>query len=420
MWPALVTAGEPVFRAVSADGVHVTGTDGRRYLCADSGLWNVPLGYGNRAVAGAVAQTLVEASYLPLFRSSHLLAEQAADALLDRAGGRYARVLFSTSGGAANDAVMKLARHFWRLRGAERRIVVGLEGSYHGLTQGAHALSGDALLQDLYAVDRRGVRHVPVHDGGDRLARLLEREGDRVAALVLEPVLGSGCVALPDDLLCRVQELRERYGFLLVADEVATGFHRTGPLFASDFWDPAPDVLVLSKALTNGTCAAAAVLVGDSVVSAFDEAGAVFVHGETQAGSPPTCAAVLATLAEFDRLHVADRSAALAVRLDGVLDELQRTGLIHSSSGAGCFRAARLRGPDGALLGGSEVAALVAEIREAGALVHPGPSAIQLVPALVFEAEHVDELARCLRTVRGRRDMRSPLPTHPSLHRRAR
>lgn len=398
VWPALVPSGDEVFRAESASGVQVTGADGRRYLCADSGLWNTPLGYGNPVVAGAVAEALAVASYLPVFRSSHVLAERAAHALLERAGGRYGRVLFSTSGGAANDTVMKLSRHYWRLRGdQDRRVVIGLEGSYHGLTHGSHALSGDALLHDVYALDRRAVRHVPFDDGGERLAALLEREGHRIAALVLEPVLGSGCRVVPSAFLERVQELRERHGFLLVADEVATGFHRTGPLFASDAWSPAPDALVLSKALTNGTCAAAAVLVRSAVVSAFDEAGALFVHGETQAGTPPTCAAILATLAEFDRLEIPRAAARLAERLERLLSDLAGAPGVVGSSGAGCFRALHLRRRDGSELDGASVAQLVAAVREAGALVHPGPSALQLVPALVFEEEHLRDLERALR-----------------------
>lgn len=399
VWTALAPAGSTVFRAASARGVRVTGADGRRYLCADSGLWNVPLGYGNPVIADAVARALHDSSYLPVFRSSHVGAESAASALLALAGGRYRRVVFSTSGGAANDAAMKLVRHYWHLREApQRRLVIGLEGSYHGLTHGSHALSGDALLHDVYALDRRSVRHVPFDDGGERLEALLRREGSRVGALVLEPVLGSGCRVVPDEFLRRVQELREQYGFLLVADEVATGFHRTGPLFASERWSPAPDVLVLSKALTHGSCAAAVLLVGESIVSVADRSEAVFVHGETQAGTPSTCAAILATLAEFERREAGLLAAGVGDQLDRLADRLLRSPLVTEVTGAGCFRGVHLRHADGSALSGSEVTALVTSVREAGVLVHPGPSAIQLVPAFVFDDENIGELESTLLT----------------------
>ena len=122
--------------AVSAHGTRVSFADGTQLLCGTSGLWNVNLGYGHPRIADAVARAFREASYLTLFRYGHEPAEQAAAALVDSAGAdHFARVLFSTSGSAANDVVMKLARHYWMILGEpQRRVVVGLSGSYHGLT----------------------------------------------------------------------------------------------------------------------------------------------------------------------------------------------------------------------------------------------------------------------------------------------
>lgn len=229
-------------------------TDGLEAFCATSGLWNVPLGYGRDKIADAVAAALRDASYLTLFRRSHPLAEEAAERVISFTQMPFSRVIHATSGGAANDLVMKLSRQYWTLEeGTPRRLVVGLRGSYHGLTYGAHALSGDELGQAVYSVDGRDVRHVPFDDGGAGLEALCRREGNRIAALIIEPVLGSGAVEVPADFLDTVQRLREHYGFLLVADEVATGFGRTGARFASSRWFPKPDALVLSKALTKGT-----------------------------------------------------------------------------------------------------------------------------------------------------------------------
>ena len=139
---------------------------------------------------------------------------------------------------------------------------MGLKGSYHGTMYGSHALSGDDLLQSVYSVDRRSVRHVSHSDDGEELEALLKREDSRVASVVVEPVLGSGAHPLSDAFISRILDLREEYGFLIVADEVATGFGRTGTMFATDEWAAPPDVLVLSKALTNGATGAAALLVG--------------------------------------------------------------------------------------------------------------------------------------------------------------
>lgn len=361
-------------------------------------LWNVALGYGNTAVADAITGSLHSASYLTLFRSTHAYATDAARALLDFVCGDFDRVIFSTSGGSANDAVMKLARHFWILRSdPQRRIIIGLEGSYHGTTYGSHALSGDDLHQATYGLDRRSIRHVPYDDGGEKLAALMAREGHRIAAIVLEPVLGSGAVELPDAFLAEVIRLRERYGFLMIADEVATGFYRTGRAFASQAWPVSPDILILSKALTNGTCAASAILVAPAVSAEFGNQGATFVHGETQAGTPQSCAAIVATLAEMERLEIAEKTSRLAVELGTVVERIAELPTVDRVTGRGCMRGIYLKSRLGEPLTPTQIGAVVGSIRDAGAIVQPGPSCIQLLPPLIFQRQHLEELESALR-----------------------
>ncbi|MFD9892457.1 daptide-type RiPP biosynthesis aminotransferase [Amycolatopsis sp. NPDC059027] len=379
--------------AVAAEGVRVRFADGRWALCATSGLWNVNLGYGNPAITGAVADALSGASYLSLFRAGHEPAVRAATALLEVCGPEtFGRVLFSTSGGAANDVMMKLVRHYQALLGGpRRRVVVGLKGSYHGLTYGSFGLTGEDLGQSGYGVDQRAVRHVSPHDETE-LAALLAREGHRVAAVVVEPVLGSGAHPLGERLLAALGELRREHGFLLVADEVATGFGRTGRFFASEAWPTRPDVLITSKGLTNGTCAASAVVVSHEICQAFEDADATLVHGETQAGTPPTCAAIEATIAEMRRLDACTRAARLGTLLDGTLARLAEHPLVSGSDGVGCFRSLTLTDP-----APERVRAVVTEARHAGVLVQPGPGAIQLVPALTYTDADLDELEERLR-----------------------
>ncbi|MET7337417.1 daptide-type RiPP biosynthesis aminotransferase [Nonomuraea sp. NPDC005650] len=402
LWPALLPPdqqGLDELCAVSAEGVRVRFADGRELLCGTSGLWNTNLGYGNPAVTAAAAQALARASYLNVFRYENDYARRAAAALIDLCGpGHYARVVFSTSGGAANDLVMKLARHYHALRGADRRkLVVGLKGGYHGMTFGGFALSGEDFGQRLYGVDQRLIRHV-TPNAADELSRLMERQGAQVAAVVVEPVLGNGAVPLTGEYVAELLRLRREHGFLLVADEVATGFGRTGSFFASQDWPEPPDLLIASKGLTNGTGAAAVVVASGEVASAFAAAGAVLAHAETQAGTPVTCAAILATIAEARRLD----AVALGRRLSDLLDEeLARLAAEHpmvaGTSGAGCFRAIRLRAPGGAELPQAEVPAVVAAVRRAGAIVHPGVNGVQLVPALTYTAADLRELLACLR-----------------------
>ncbi|MDQ6785159.1 MAG: aminotransferase class III-fold pyridoxal phosphate-dependent enzyme [Actinomycetota bacterium] len=386
--------------AVRASGVHLTMADGRTLLCGTSGLWNVNFGYGRPEVRRAVATALDEASYLTLFRYGHLPATRAARGLLDAAGPvHFGRVVFATSGGAANDLVMKLCRQWAQLRGdRSRRLVVGLRGSYHGLTYGSHGLSGEDLGQDVYGVDQRLIRHV-APEAIDELVALCEREGERICGLVLEPVLGSGCQEISRPYIDEIGRLADEYGFLVVADEVATGYHRTGPFTASASWARPPDLLILSKGLTNGACAASCVLVSHAVCEEFDRHDAVLVHGETQAGTPATAAAITAVLemaADSARSGDPDR---IARRLAARLEQLARqaAGLV-AITGRGCFRGVVVTDGSGALLDPAGTASLVDAVREAGAVVHPGPHGVQLVPALSYTDEQVDLLVDALTT----------------------
>ncbi|MFB0619121.1 daptide-type RiPP biosynthesis aminotransferase [Streptomyces sp. AGS-58] len=382
--------------AVRAEGTKVLFADGRWRQCGTSGLWNVNLGYGNRRVAEAVRTALLEASYFSLFRTGHEPAVAASRALLDLSGPDwFGRVAHTTSGGSANDLVMKLVRQYWSLRRQfRRRVVVGLKGSYHGLTYGSHGLTGTSLGQSYYSVDQRLIRHVS-HQDITELEELLQREGEQVAAVVVEPVLGTGAYPLSPQMLEGLERLRVQYGFLLVADEVATGFGRTGPCFASLNWTRPPDVLLASKGLTNGTCAAAAVIVCHDICDLFDRHDAVLTHAETQAGTPATCAAILATLEEMERLRALDAAAEVGRRLDALFVRLADHPLVAGSDGAGCFRALRLA-QHGTPLGDDAVTAVLEEIREAGALLSPGPSCVQLAPALVYDDEDMAQLEKAL------------------------
>ncbi|MFJ6537878.1 daptide-type RiPP biosynthesis aminotransferase [Paenarthrobacter sp. NPDC091711] len=396
LWVPLVTQhdfNESSYTAVSADGVHVTFADGQRRLCAKSGLWNTILGYGNQRIAEAIAKELRTASYLPLFRTSHGKAVEASRALLSLPAQDFQRVVFSTSGGAANDAAMKLARQYFVVNGQpERKLIVGLSGSYHGLTYGSQALSGDELGQAVYGVDRRNIRHIRFDDDAAELTRLMHREGHRIAAVIMEPVLGSGAESVSGAFVEEVIKHRNQHGFLLVADEVATGFGRVSGWFVSDTWPQQPDIIVTSKGLTNGTSACAALLIAQRVTQLFDATESIFVHGETQAGTPATCAAILSTVAEMKRLDHHTLNKQVAEGLNKLIEDLQRIPGVGNATGRGCMRGLKLHSRNGMPLSSEGVLAVVRNIHQAGAMVQPGPGRIQLLPALTYTEENFEEL----------------------------
>ncbi|WP_375790674.1 daptide-type RiPP biosynthesis aminotransferase [Bradyrhizobium sp. vgs-9] len=401
LWPLMspTMKGRAEQIAVSAQGVHVSFADGRTLLCGSSGLWNCNLGYGNVAIAEAVAATLRRASYLSVWGCEHELAHETARSLVvltERA--EFGRVLFSTSGGAANDMAMKLVRQYHSIAGREQRnVILGLQGGFHGLTYGAFALSTGQLGQRMYGVDRRLVAHL-VPNSGDDLERVFGKIGDRVAAVFVEPVIGSGAIVLDDSYLRALFDMRRKHGFLLVADEVTTGFGRVGPgFFASHAWEEPPDAIIAAKGMTNGSQAASALIVSTAVAETYFQAGAILGHAETQAGSPASCAAVLATIAEMRRLDALVRGARLAEQLRRKLSTLVgQVPFVRAATGRGCLWALHLADLDGAPLDQARTDAVVSAIRDAGALVQSGPSCLQIVPALIYCEDDLDSLLGCV------------------------
>lgn len=396
-WPFLLPPsmmGDPSREIVDAFGTSVTFADGVQALCGTSALWNVNFGYGNERVAAAIERVLRRGHYHTLFRYSHRAADETAERLLSRPDlTPYRSLLYGTSGSATLDMVMKLARH-WAVLGEEpeRRLVVSLRGSYHGMTYGALALSGEDLGQALYGADTRGVRHVAAASA-DELSALAHVAGRRIAAIVLEPVAGSGAIPLAPELLAAAAAARRMTGALLVADEVATGFHRTGPLVASALWPERPDIVVLSKGLTNGTCAASVAAVGERVTERFERSDAVFAHGETQAGCPVSCAAIAGTLdfleVDLDLEHVKRLSDRLDACLAGLAAE---HGL--DASGVGLFRA--VRRPVDADPDPGFTARVIAAARTAGAVLHPCPDGVQVMPQLITTEADLDRIVAAL------------------------
>ncbi|MFF4266294.1 daptide-type RiPP biosynthesis aminotransferase [Streptomyces virginiae] len=401
LWPYLIPPsghGDDSICAVGATGHRVTFADGRTVLDADSGVWNVNIGYGNQRIAAAIAEAAEHASYLGAFRFENSYARRAAEDLLRVCGpDHYSRVLFSTGGGVANDAVMKLARIYHAVEGRPgRNLVVSLRGSFHGLTFGGFALTGEDLGQRVYGVDQRLIRHVTPNDTAE-LGRLMAALGNQVAAVIVEPVLGTGTLPLEEAYIGELGRLRDEYGFLLVADEVATGFGRTGTYFASESWEGRPDVLVTSKGLTNGASPAAALVISHRVTDALVEHDTMFAHAETQGANAIACAAISATIAEMERLDAVTAGRNVAAWLQQGLSELvERHPLATGATGVGCFRTLHLVHPDGRPLAGTDVADLITRIRQAGAIVHPGPSGIQLVPSLTYSRDEVAELMTCI------------------------
>jgi taurine-pyruvate aminotransferase len=317
---------------VSGEGAFVTDVRGRRILDGFSGLWSINLGYGRREVAEAISAQLDLLPASSLFGQGHPLAAELAAELARRAPGGLERVFYSVQGSQAVDTALKLARLYFRARGeAQRTIVVTRDRAYHGTSFGGISVQGLPALRLPFEPTLPDIRRIAAPyeyrcrlcAGSCTLACADELEGvvavegaSRVAAIIAEPVLGSGGVIVPPDgYLARLREICDRHGILLVADEVMTGFGRTGRQFAVEHWDVVPDLLLVAKGLTAGYMPLAATITTREVfetVTARDVPGPEFPTGNTWDAHPPACAAALAVLGILERERLVERVASLA------------------------------------------------------------------------------------------------------------
>lgn len=350
---------------VEGQGVEIIDVDGHRTVDAVGGLWNVNLGYSCAPVKEAIAAQLDKLPYYSIFRGtsndavielSWMLRDFFAPDGLSRA--------FYTSGGSDSVEVsLRLARQYHKLRGEAGRVkFLSLKKGYHGTHTLGASVNGNANFRTAYEPLMAGCYHIPApytyrNPFGEtdpaRLAQLclaaLEDEikfqgADTIAAFIMEPILGAGGVIPPhESFMPGVREICDRYGILLIADEVITAFGRTGSWSGSRLWGVKPDMTCIAKAITNGYFPFGAVMISDAVAEVFesDTTGKGSIgSGYTYSGHPVGAAAAIACLRETERLQVKDNAAARGKQLyDGLLslmDTYEVIGDVRGGHGLMC------------------------------------------------------------------------------------
>lgn len=392
---------------VRGRGSRLVDADGVEYVSANAGLWNVHCGYDEPRIARAIEEQLSRLAYGTLFRFGNEPALQLASRLLGLADPRLdlTKVFYGTSGGSGVDAALKLARRYQRLSGRpERRVVAALGDSYHGTLSGPMAVTGEDLGQGEYGVDRSDTLTLPTPIDEQTTRSALDRlrvEADGVAAIIVEPILGSGGVVVPTaDFFRGLSTLCEEQDIVLVVDEVATGFGRTGRMFAFEHEGLRPDLVVTSKGINGGYLPLSAVLVHERIWRAFQDHGAEFLHGETQAGNPLACAAAIATLGVIEEDGLVERARTAGKSLaDGVraLAPLAR-GQVEATTGRGLMLGVHLRG-SGPRPGHDEINAVVERFRSLGVIVHASPRGFSLMPPLTIDDADLGIILDAARTV---------------------
>ena len=421
IYPTTNLAATEQLKFERADGVYVYDQDGKQYLEGMAGLWCTGLGYGNRELIDAISDQLGKLSFSHTFGGkTHQPVIDLGDKLADMVPVKDAMVFFGNSGSDANDSHIKMLRYYFNAIGKpEKRKIITRDRAYHGVTVAAGSLTSlpanlahfDAPLEAL-GVLRTDHPHYYRGAQGDEsemqfvdritnnLEQLILQEGpDTIAAFIAEPITGaSGVLVPPPGYYEKVQAILEKYDILFWADEVITGFGRTGKVFGCETVNiQQPSMMTFAKQMSSAYYPISASVISgemyEPMIAASEEVG-VFGHGYTYSGHPVACASALKTLEIYERDGLYDNAATQGEHLQSRLAELMEYEQVGEVRGAGLIGAIELvehrdsKAPDAALAKKVTLAA-----QENGLIVrNVAGNAIAMCPPLIINREQVDEM----------------------------
>ena len=388
---------EPPLVIERGEGVWLFDTDGNAYLDGVSSLWCTVHGHRRKEIDNAVRAQLDKIAHSTMLGLTHPGAIELAGKLVEIAPEGLNRVFYSDSGSTAVEIALKMAFQFHAQNGDSKRTrFVKMREAYHGDTLGSVSVGGMDLFHETY---RPLLFETLEAEPGDiaSLGSVLNQHSDEIAAVVLEPLVqgAAGMLLQPSGYLSAVRALCDEHGILLIADEVATGFGRTGRMFACDHEGVRPDLMCVAKGLTGGYLPLAATLATEEIYQGFlgaHEDYRTFFHGHTYTGNPLACAAAIANLQIFETENTVQRAAAAADQLGALLEEhvaplphvaeIRRCGLMCGIE-LSEFDPSRRTG---------HLVTLAARLR--GAIIRPLGDVVVLMPPLGIEGDELAELVK--------------------------
>ena len=413
---------------VRGEGAEIIDANGKRYFDALSGLWNVNAGHGRAELAQVAAEQMSTLAFNNNYVGfANIPSARLAEKLIELAYPNLNAVYFTTAGAESNESAFKTARFFWKLFGKPEKVkIISRRWGYHGVTMAAASATGLPAYHRMFAplvpdfiqtagpyrfrceLEDGGVRPCTApneHDYADALEQTILQEGpDTVAAILGEPVQGAGGVIVPpDDYWPKLRQIADRHQVLLIADEVITGFGRTGKWFALDHWNVQPDIMSFAKGVTSAYLPLGGIMVSQRVQNAINEAplDLKFTHAATYSGHPVCCAVGLANVTIMEREGLIPRAAQVGARLIEQLRQLDTLPWGGQVRGLGMMAAVELADPnatgsayyDNAVgLAGRVIARCVA----GGVLTRRLNNTIVMAPPLISTEEQLTRLVDVL------------------------
>jgi len=404
----------------SAKDMHYVSDDGRTILDGTSGLWCVNAGHCRPKIVEAVKAKVSSLDFAPTFNMAHPEAFTFAEKLTGLLPDPLNHVFFTNSGSESVDTALKMALGYHRMRGEGARTrLIGRERGYHGVGFGGISVGGIASNRKHFGPLLPGVDHIAhTHDlehnaftkgqpaWGAHLADDLERvvtlhDPSTIAALIVEPMAGStGVLVPPKGYLERLRGICDKYGILLIFDEVITGYGRLGAPFAVNLFGVVPDIVTTAKGLTNGTIPMGAVFASDKVHDAFmqgPETAIEFLHGYTYSAHPVAVAAGLATLETYEDEGLLTRAAELSPKWEEAVHSLKGAPHVIDIRNIGLVAGIELAPRPGAV--GARAYETFVKCFEKGVLIRVTGDIIALSPPLICQTSHMDQIISTISNV---------------------
>ena len=428
MGPAGLVNDRGTLIIASSDGNYVTDVDGHRTLDGVAGLWNVNVGHNRESVKQAIHKQMDELAYYQMFDG---IAHPRVYDLADRLRSMFeqenmVRTLFSSGGSDAVETALKMSRQYWLAAGEPKRTkFLSLRNAYHGVHIGGTSIGGNnvyhmnhgPLLPGCTLLDSPWLYRNPwncsdpeelAEHCANQLIDQIEFQGpDSIAAFIAEPVQGAGGVIVPPQSYWpKVREICDRYNILLIADEVVTGFGRSGSMLGSRGWGVAPDIICLAKGISAGYIPLGATVFNQRIAEAIESSkdfSGMIMHGYTYSGHPIACAAALAVLDIVEQEDLPGNAAVVGAHLLEQLQPLAKTfHIVGEVRGKGLMIALDLVADKSTRLPidpmDGQAARIAETARQEGVLVRPVGTKIILSPPLTLTKEEADKIASALKT----------------------
>ena len=402
------------------DGVWLYTVDGQVILDGMAGLWNVNVGYGREELAQVAYDQMKKLAFTSNFSGmTNLPSTLLANKLSGFAYQGLNTTHFTSGGSESNDSAFKTARYFWKRKGKPGKYrIIARKNAYHGVTMYSTFATGLEKYQTMFGPAIDGFIHIPAPNPyrytgdmkpgesvGQAAARALEEciqsEGaDTIAAFIAEPVMGVGGVIVPpDDYFPLVREICTNHGILFIADEVITGFGRTGEWFALNHWGVKPDILSFAKAITSGYAPLGGIQISEEIRETIESAAdtEAYMHGFTYSGHAMSCAVGLKNIEIMERENFPERAKVLGTRLLQGLSALQEFAFVGNVRGLGLICGVEIvSNKDTKAADPVMTTKIFKAAQERGLRTRPLGNTLAFAPPLSITEEEVDEIVKRL------------------------